>query len=145
MTRRRAAMRLDPEAVRRTRECLGEAVATLLPPRPSRVSLENYERVEVGMGRAQAEGVLGPEGDYRNGPMQRGPHGLVAQEGYREVLSACCGTELDAVLRWAGDEGDIWLGLAYDGRVLFKVFLQTQPVGGPAETRPGPGEGEPAQ
>jgi hypothetical protein len=126
-------MRLDPEAVRRTRECFGDVVATLLLPRPSRVTFENYERVKVGMSRAQVEEVLGPEGDYRNGPTEKGPQGPVAEEGYRPVLSACCGTDLDAVLAWSGDEGDVRLGFDYDGRVLFKVFIRTEPVGSPVE------------
>jgi hypothetical protein len=127
-------MRLEPEAVGRTREGFGDAVATLLPPRLCRVSFVNYERIKLGMSKAQAEEVLGPEGDYSNGPTPRGPQGLVAEEGYRQVLSACCGTDWDAVLAWSGDEGDVWLGLDHGGRVLFKVFTRTRPVGGPAET-----------
>jgi hypothetical protein len=124
-------MRLDPEAVRWTRECFGDAVARRLRPRPSRVTFANYGRIEVGMSKAQVEGVLGPEGGYRTGPTAKGPRGLVAEQGYRRVLSACCGTALDALLHWAGEEGDVWLGLDCDGRVLFKVFTQTEPVGGP--------------
>jgi hypothetical protein len=36
-------------------------------PRPSRVTGENFDRIEKGMSRAEIEAVLGPPGDYRTG------------------------------------------------------------------------------
>jgi hypothetical protein len=35
---------------------------------PSRITRENSDRIQVGMSRAEVEAILGPPGDYRNGP-----------------------------------------------------------------------------
>jgi hypothetical protein len=34
----------------------------------SRITRENYTRIQVGMNRAELEALLGPPGDYRTGP-----------------------------------------------------------------------------
>jgi hypothetical protein len=35
--------------------------------RPSRITEENFERIQPGMSRAEVEAILGPPGDYRTG------------------------------------------------------------------------------
>jgi hypothetical protein len=39
-------------------------------PEPSLVTRENFDRIQVGMSRAEVEAILGPPGDYRTGPVQ---------------------------------------------------------------------------
>ena len=51
------------------------AGAVVLWPRtPSRITLENCNRIREGMSRAEVEAILGPPGDYRTGPGETG-HG----------------------------------------------------------------------
>jgi hypothetical protein len=38
-------------------------------PRPDRITRENFDRIKVGMSRAEVEAILGPPGDYRTGPV----------------------------------------------------------------------------
>jgi hypothetical protein len=42
-------------------------VVLWLWPRPERVTRENYDRIQIGMGRREVEAILGPPGDYRTG------------------------------------------------------------------------------
>jgi hypothetical protein len=52
------------------------AGAVVLWPRtPSRITLENCNRIREGMSRAEVEAILGPPGDYRTGPGETG-HGM---------------------------------------------------------------------
>jgi hypothetical protein len=44
------------------------AGAVALWSRADRVTRANYERIQIGMTRADVEAILGPPGDYRSGP-----------------------------------------------------------------------------
>jgi hypothetical protein len=50
---------------------VGLAAVVLWPP-PSRVTRENYDRIQAGMSRAEVDAILGPPGDYRTGPTRDG-------------------------------------------------------------------------
>jgi hypothetical protein len=50
--------------------CVGGVV--LLRPREDRITRANYDRIEVGMSRADVEAILGPPGDYRTGHGETG-------------------------------------------------------------------------
>jgi hypothetical protein len=41
------------------------AAGVVVWPRPLRATRENYDRIQVGMSRAEVEAILGPPGDYR--------------------------------------------------------------------------------
>jgi hypothetical protein len=43
------------------------AGAVVLWPREDRVTRANYDRIQIGMNRANVEAILGPPGDYRTG------------------------------------------------------------------------------
>jgi hypothetical protein len=43
-------------------------VIALWPTRPNRVTRENYDRIQIGMTRAEVEAILGPPGDYTTRP-----------------------------------------------------------------------------
>ena len=45
------------------------AGAVVLWPQSVRITATNYERIRVGMSRAEVEAILGPPGDYTNGPI----------------------------------------------------------------------------
>jgi hypothetical protein len=42
--------------------------ASVLWPRPGRITLENLHRIHEGMTRVEVEAILGPPGDYTTGP-----------------------------------------------------------------------------
>jgi hypothetical protein len=46
---------------------LAGAAALALWPRADRVTRANFDRIRVGMSRAEVEAILGPPGDYRTG------------------------------------------------------------------------------
>jgi hypothetical protein len=46
--------------------------ALVMWPRANRVTRENYDRIQIGMSRGDVEAILGPPGDYRTGPGERG-------------------------------------------------------------------------
>jgi hypothetical protein len=66
----------------------------LLWPRADRVTRENYDRIHEGMSRAEVEAILGPPGDYRNGPTNTWFATWVAP---------------DAPVAWQGDRGSIFV------------------------------------
>ncbi len=41
----------------------------VLWPRPSQVTPESFDRIRLGMGRAEVEAIFGPPGDYRTRPI----------------------------------------------------------------------------
>ena len=45
------------------------AGAFVLWPRPDRITRANYDRIRMGMSRAEVEAILGPPGDYTTGPV----------------------------------------------------------------------------
>jgi hypothetical protein len=46
---------------------LAGVAALVLWPRADRVTRANFDRIRVGMSRAEVEAILGPPGDYRTG------------------------------------------------------------------------------
>jgi hypothetical protein len=48
------------------------AGVVVLWPRADRVTRANYERIQIGMTRADVEAILGPPGDYRTGHGEAG-------------------------------------------------------------------------
>jgi hypothetical protein len=73
---------------------LAVGALVLWPRAPSRVTRENFRRIQPGMTLSEVESVLGPEGDYRTGPpvAESGPD----VELWRPTCTPHC---------WAGDEG----------------------------------------
>ena len=105
------------------------ALVPLLRPRHCPVTKEAYDRIEEGMSRAQVEAILGgPPRDYRNQPTQMGWSTRVEVERSGPYLPDA--READ----WFGDEGDVCVWFAPDGRVSCKAYIGTEPVGGPLET-----------
>ncbi len=47
---------------------LAAALAALWAQPPSRITRENFDRIHVGMTRAEVEAILGPSGEYNSGP-----------------------------------------------------------------------------
>jgi hypothetical protein len=39
-------------------------------PRPDRITRENFDRIQLEMGQAEVEAILGPPGDYTTGPVR---------------------------------------------------------------------------
>ncbi len=78
-------------------------------PRPDRITEENYFRIKQGMSRTEVEAILGPPGDYRNGPTTNaGPEYLL----YRRSRSE----------DWRGDTGVIRIEFDDSGRVTWVDF-----------------------
>jgi hypothetical protein len=86
---------------------LAGVAAFVLWPRPDRITEENYYRIKEGMSRAEVEAILGPPGDYRNGPTTN-----AEPEGRLFLLSG--GFCSDA---WRGDTGIIRIEFDRSGHV----------------------------
>jgi hypothetical protein len=88
------------------------ALLGLVGPRSSKVTRAAFDRIEVGMTRAEAEAILGgPPGDYRTrpgGPAFEGSGGGISWD------------------MWCGDEGEIWLACE-GGRVRTTRFEENEP------------------
>ncbi len=85
------------------------AVLPLACPRPSRITRENFERIQEGMTEAEVEELLGPPGNY----------------SYYEVrMSSGYYSPEWIITYWAGDEGIIDIGFtdADPPRVFSKEF-----------------------
>jgi hypothetical protein len=91
--------------------------------RPSRITLENCERVKHAITRAEVEAVLGPPSDDRTGPTWRVGGGL----GW-SVPHHGPGKEEAAILIWKSDEATFCVGVGADGSMLFKDFVQVKQV-----------------
>jgi hypothetical protein len=82
-------------------------------PRPDLVTQEAYDRIRMGMSRAEVENILGPPGDYSSGPTSGGI-------GYLGILEARTrGTEAAS---WNGDTGEILLTFDDERRVTTMHF-----------------------
>jgi hypothetical protein len=68
-----------------------------LQPQEDRITQDNCDRVREGMTPAEVEAILGPPGDYRNGPTE--PEML--------NLFPPSGIDWDWGDRWQGDRGEI--------------------------------------
>jgi hypothetical protein len=82
-------------------------------PRPDRVTRGNFDRIKNGMSRAEVEAILGPPGDYRNGPSRE----------FRQAVFTPLYPDQD--LEWVGDDG--WGHIICDssGHVLETRFYST--------------------
>jgi hypothetical protein len=79
----------------------------VLWPQPERVTVENFQRVKVGMARAEVEAILGPPEDHSTGPVFWGPRSRPYQVSYGyEKMNA------DAV--WLCDEGILTINYDLD-------------------------------
>jgi hypothetical protein len=92
-------------------------------PKPDRLTLQNYTRIEKGMSRADVEALMGPPGDHRTRPVPFDA-GLVPRMEYLDYREASG----DPALRWAGDE--IYATVYFDsaGRVLERVVAPVPPI-----------------
>jgi hypothetical protein len=74
----------------------------VLWPREDRITQENCDRIHEGMTLTEVEAILGPPGDYRNGPTDPEPQPFWA--GWS------VGPDPDyPPLIWQGDRGVIWV------------------------------------
>ena len=78
----------------------------VLWPRPERITQENYDRIRVGMSRAEVYAVLGPPGDYSTGDAKASdlPGPPMLTEDLRQAIS---------LEEWFGDRAAI--GVYFDG------------------------------
>jgi hypothetical protein len=67
-------------------------VSSLPPPPTSRITKENFDRIQLGMTQDEVEEILGPEGWYNT-------------KGCRNICIGC--VRLRGQLEWVGDEGVI--------------------------------------
>ena len=108
----------------------GLAVVVVLRPRPpSRITLENCNRIREGLSRAEVEAILGPPGDYRTGPGETG-HGStenmfwtldspdVARGGMHWSNVSQSDPGLWAI--WLSDSATAIIGIDDSGTVVFK-------------------------
>ncbi len=88
-------------------------VAAFAPwPRPDRITEVNHYRIKQRMSRAEVESILGPPGDYRNGPTTNAePEGWI----YRRSVGPHSGA-------WRGDTGVIRIEFDGPGRVTWADF-----------------------
>jgi hypothetical protein len=89
--------------------------AVVLWPRADRVTRANYERIQIGMTRADVEAILGPPGDYTTGPLTD-PNGI---ELLLSLLPPASGVESPW---WAADYGTVGVWFDEGGRVVMKNY-----------------------
>jgi len=92
-------------------------------PRPERITRENFDRIKVGMSRAEVYAILGPPGDYSSGPVEF--------DGRQEFLR---GIDLDAnepvdcgnpaLARWWSDTGSAWVEFDPSDRARPREFTR---------------------
>jgi hypothetical protein len=110
-------------------------------PRPLRIAHENFERIKVGMTRAEVEVILGPPGDYKTGPNKqryvyvtlpgRGTScsGILSVEGEYSIHMAGLGMRFPGEYRiaeWYCDTCAIVVGFDRQGSVAFSHFAQLE-------------------
>jgi hypothetical protein len=84
----------------------------------SRVTLENFDRIRVGITRAEVEAGLGLPGDHTTGPTR--PTG----RGYGVDLGLVCAS----VSHWVTDDGSIVVEFDAKGRVCGCAWKPTERV-----------------
>jgi hypothetical protein len=94
---------------------LAGVAAAVLWPWP-RVSRARYDRIQLGMSRAQVDALLGAPGDYTTG---RTCVSARAEPAWAGAPEAWIGAATEA---WSGDEGTIWVAFDASGRVAAKRF-----------------------
>jgi hypothetical protein len=93
----------------------GAVAVAVLWPWP-RVSRAKYDRIKLGMSRAQIDTLLGGPGDFTTRATCVSASAEPAWEGAPE---AWLGAATEA---WRGDEGTIWVAFDASGRVAAKRF-----------------------
>jgi hypothetical protein len=93
--------------------------AIVLWPRPERATRQNYDRIRLGLTRAEVESRLGSQGDHTTGPTRRtgGGYGV---EGSGLVCAS--------VAQWLSDDGSIVVEFDLKGRVCGWSCEPTQRV-----------------
>jgi hypothetical protein len=91
---------------------VGAGAVVLWPQaRPDRVTRENYDRIEDGMGHAEVEAILGPPGDYRTVPT----------EAVTDVVFFSGeGTKIVTPDVWRGDRANVYVAYDLTGCVMDK-------------------------
>ena len=110
----------------------GLAVVVVLRPRPpSRITLENCNRIREGLSRAEVEAILGPPGDYRTGPGETG-HGSTENMFWTPDRSLDVARGMDwsnfsqspdapgLCAIWLSDSATVIIGIDDSGTVVFK-------------------------
>ncbi len=98
------------------------AFLALRPAPPSRVTRENYDCIKAGMTEAEVEAILGPEGDYRSGPTDRGPRTeeILLPEPLQTRSRPTPYTSRWG--HWQGDNGQIDVGYNAEKAVMKRFF-----------------------
>jgi hypothetical protein len=107
---------------------LGAVGARMSWSQPDRITRDNHARIHEGMNRAEVEGILGPPGDYRSGPVEY--HDLQLLAGSRAGSSF--GSDFPA-------ETEKWLGETLAISVSYNVYGKVVHAGlaDPLEPKPG--------
>jgi hypothetical protein len=102
--------------------CAGLLVVALLPHRPPGAVRSKYDRIRLGMTKAEAEEILGgPPGDYTTNY----PNGSYVAERYFYKWS-----NTGKVHYWMFDEAAVWILFRPDGTVeeiVFGAFVESSP------------------
>jgi hypothetical protein len=104
---------------------LAGASVFVLWPQPSQVTRENYDRIRVGMSRAEVEAILGPPGDYRTGDTEPDRD---AADGQEIHVGPDDPTLYDVQVDWRGDRARVSVVLSPAGRVAIKCYTASRPV-----------------
>jgi hypothetical protein len=102
------------------------AGVVVLWPRPERVTRENWARIQIGMGRAEVEAVLGPDGDFKTRDCTR-----------RHVCATISDTAIatDEMQQWDTDTARIAVRYSKGGTVASAMYsVNRLPETGPVET-----------
>jgi hypothetical protein len=111
--------------------------AILFWPRQSRVTLENFDRITVGMSRAEVEAILGPPRDYSTGPLQYagrslqmfgGSRGTHRTGSYEPFATVGVQREVMERLEWRNDRQLLHVYFLPSGRVREKSSLDVSRV-----------------
>jgi hypothetical protein len=95
---------------------LAVAGTAVLWPRRPRVTREKFDRIREGMTRADVEAILGPPGDYRNGPTRY------------EKVGPPEGLRLFRREFWWYDDGTFDVGFDGTGRIRWSVLFPARRV-----------------
>jgi hypothetical protein len=92
--------------------------AVVLWPRANRVTRENYDRIQIGMSRADVEAVLGPPGLYASGPL------MVGGTVYSDDVATVMGGERMEEVDWTSDNAIVRVFFRLTGQVGDKCFTE---------------------
>jgi hypothetical protein len=85
---------------------------------PSRITLESYHRIDLGMTVSQVEAILGPPGDYTSGP--------TSDSGWHETAIYLSRHGPEPQLTWMTDSANIAVSFDSIGRADDKAFWRSQ-------------------